>query len=115
MIVLTVQVHEWTEAGGHRGDRRHLIIDRASRTAVCTYPPASHDLDAIECEPPLYDRLRRPRLHESGIGPLPHEQLEGANERGLTRAGLAGENGHAGREVEPDVVYEREVANVEFF
>ena len=45
------------------------------------------------------------------VGPPSDEQLDGVDEQGLARAGLAGERGHAGAEHEHELVDDAEVAN----
>ena len=56
-------------------------------------------------------RARRAFAHHVGVGALAEREQQGVDEDGLARAGLAGEHGEAGREVEFERLDDDEVAD----
>ncbi len=115
VLVLAVQVDERPDALGQRAHRRHLAVERAPAAAVGADPALRDELFAAGEEAAFDRRLRRSGANGAGVRALAEKQLERADQRRLPRARLAGERGHAGPELEPGLLDQREVADVEFF
>jgi hypothetical protein len=64
-------------------------------------------------EPSLHPGLLGAGAYQHGIRPPAHEQLDGLDDQGLPRAGLAGEGGHAAVEDQLEVGDDPEVTDVE--
>ncbi len=95
VLVLAVQVDERPERRGQLTDRRHLAGENAAATPVRADPAARDDLVPRCSERTLHERFGGARPNGRRVGPLPHQQLQRAEQSGLARSGLAGEHRHA--------------------
>ena len=109
-----MEVDERSETLPKGSHRRHLAVERAAAATVRA-DPARHDrlLGPRFGEPALDDSRRLSGSHCPCVGALAQQQLERTDESRLSGARLAGHDGHARWELEPDLFDERKVLDVE--
>jgi hypothetical protein len=112
--VLAVQVDQLGPRLGQGGHRRHAPVHVRTRPARRGYGAGEHHLPLVDDEAALHERLLGPRAHQHAVGPTPHQQLDGLDQEGLARAGLAGERREARFQDEVGLGDDPEVADAQF-
>ena len=117
VLVLPVDLDQLRRRLAQRTQRGHAAVDprpgpplRGDRTGedhLALGVALSHD------EARLDERLRRASPHHARVGPPAEDQLQGLDDQRLARPGLARQGGHAGTELEGEVLDHTEVAHVQ--
>ena len=113
VLVLPVKVDERPDLLGKRADGRHLTVEEAAAPSVRAHAAPDEQVSTSGDEPALDERLRRATPHGPAVAALPHEQFQRPEQRGLAGTRLARKHGHTGSELQPRVLDEREVPDVE--
>ena len=95
VLVLAAEVHRRAHAPGELAHARHVPVHVHAAAAVRAHAPAHHGavLVVARKEEPALDLERgRPLADHARVGALAHEELDRREQRGLSRARLAGED-----------------------
>ena len=117
MLVLAVDLDQLRRRLAERAQRRHATVDpgpgpplgghRAGEDHLALGVALPHD------EARLDQRLGRAGPHQARIGPSAQDQLQRLDDQRLAGSRLPGEHGHAGTELERQVLDHAEVADVQ--
>ena len=113
VLVLAAEVDGGPHARRELAHARHAPVKLHAPAAVGAHAPA-HDRSvfvvAAQEETSLHLEGVRALAHHSGVRALPHQQLDGGEQRRLARARLSREHGEAGGGLDGGVPNERDVA-----
>ena len=130
MLVLAMKVHEKVAEAAQLGQEHGPAVHERPALPVARELPAQDDLPFLGLDPRLskrfqqivarleiedsfHEALRLSRAQPVGIGPLPEEERDGAQDDRFSRSGLSGEHVERRIERELDAVHEREPLNRE--
>jgi hypothetical protein len=112
--VLAVEVDQSAPRVGQRPDGGQAAVDVGPAAAAGGHHPAEHDLVVAHLEPALDHGFVSGGPHEHGIGPAPHQEVDGLDQEGLACAGLTREGGHPRPEHQLEPVDHPEVLDRQF-
>ena len=117
MLVLPVDLDQLRRGLAEGAERRHATVDPgpgpplggngAGEDHLVLGVALPHD------EARLDQGLRRAAAHHARVGPPAEDQLQRLDDQRLARPGLPRERGHAGTELEREVLDDPEVADVQ--
>ena len=118
MGVLAVEIDRRPGQFGQRGDRGGATVDIRARAAVGRNHPGqhvfAHTVTVGHLDPAVDAGLRGTNAHHRRVGTTADQQLDGFDEHGLARTGLAGECGDTATQNQRGPVDDPQVLDVQF-
>ena len=117
VLVLPVDLDQFGCGFPQRSDWRHAPVDPGLRPSLGGHRAGKDHLPLLvavaDHEPGLDERLGGAGAHHALVGASPEDQLQRLHDERLARPGLAGERGHAGAELDGQVLDHAQVADVQ--